>query len=356
MRQKRLKAPANSYSKMAYYHCVSRVVNRDFVLGDIEREEFVRLMRAYERLCGLRVVTYCVMSNHFHVLVGVPKRPEVLPSNTALIDIVRASLGDLAATNLEYDLGQAAKIKSALWEEEIRERYFRRMWDVSSFMKTLKQRFTQWFNRAHKRKGTLWEDRFRSVLVQSAGEPVAAMAAYIDLNPIRANMVEDPKEYRWSGYGAAMGGDADAVEGLREIDRLRADQLMSAEAVQKSEMSLKRSAVEILETYRTLLYGRGQERGVAEDGSALKKGFTREESKQVVAEGGRLPSAAYLRCRVRYFTDGAVIGSKDFVNGIFKDLRERFGEKRKTGARLMRGLAKDEKLYAMRDLKRDPVA
>jgi len=340
---------------MAYYHCVSRVVNRDFVLGDIEREEFVRLMRAYERLCGLRVVTYCVMSNHFHVLVGVPKRPEVLPSNTALIDIVRASLGDLAATNLEYDLGQAAKIKSALWEEEIRERYFRRMWDVSSFMKTLKQRFTQWFNRAHKRKGTLWEDRFRSVLVQSAGEPVAAMAAYIDLNPIRANMVEDPKEYRWSGYGAAMGGDADAVEGLREIDRLRADQLMSAEAVQKSEMSLKRSAVEILETYRTLLYGRGQERGVAEDGSALKKGFTREESKQVVAEGGRLPSAAYLRCRVRYFTDGAVIGSKDFVNGIFKDLRERFGEKRKTGARLMRGLAKDEKLYAMRDLKRDAV-
>jgi len=355
MRQKRLKAPANSYSKMAYYHCVSRVVNRDFVLGDVEREEFVRLMRAYERLCGLRVVTYCVMSNHFHVLVGVPKRPEVLPSNTALIDIVRASLGDLAATNLEYDLGQAAKIKSALWEEEIRERYFRRMWDVSSFMKTLKQRFTQWFNRAHKRKGTLWEDRFRSVLVQSAGEPVAAMAAYIDLNPIRANMVEDPKEYRWSGYGAAMGGDADAVEGLREIDRLRADQLMSAEAVQKSEMSLKRSAVEILETYRTLLYGRGQERGVAEDGSALKKGFTREESKQVVAEGGRLPSAAYLRCRVRYFTDGAVIGSKDFVNGIFKDLRERFGEKRKTGARLMRGLAKDEKLYAMRDLKRDAV-
>jgi len=355
MRQKRLKAPANSYSKMAYYHCVSRVVNRDFVLGDAEREEFVRLMRAYERLCGLRVVTYCVMSNHFHVLVGVPKRPEVLPSNTALIDIVRASLGDLAATNLEYDLGQAAKIKSALWEEEIRERYFRRMWDVSSFMKTLKQRFTQWFNRAHKRKGTLWEDRFRSVLVQSAGEPVAAMAAYIDLNPIRANMVEDPKEYRWSGYGAAMGGDADAVEGLREIDRLRADQLMSAEAVQKSEMSLKRSAVEILETYRTLLYGRGQERGVAEDGSALKKGFTREESKQVVAEGGRLPSAAYLRCRVRYFTDGAVIGSKDFVNGIFKDLRERFGEKRKTGARLMRGLAKDEKLYAMRDLKRDAV-
>jgi hypothetical protein len=58
---------------------------------------------------------------------------------------------------------------------------------------------------------------------------------------------------------------------------------------------------------------------------------------------------------VRYFTDGAVIGSRDFVNKVFKNLKERFGEKRKTGARLMRGLAKDERLYAMRDLKRDAV-
>ena len=62
---------------------------------------------------------------------------------------------------------------------------------------------------------SLSHSRLRSVLVQSAGEPVAAMAAYIDLNPIRAEMVEDPQEYRWSGYGAAMGGDPLAVEGLR---------------------------------------------------------------------------------------------------------------------------------------------
>jgi putative transposase len=361
MRQRRLKAPANSYADTAYYHCISRVVNRDFVFGDDEKEAFVRLMRVYERLCGLRVVTYCVMSNHFHVLVGVPKKPEMMPANGELIATVRASLGDLAATNLEYDLEQAAKIKSVKWEEEIRERYLRRMWDVSSFMKTLKQRFTQWFNKRHKRKGTLWEDRFRSVLVQSAGEPVAAMAAYIDLNPIRAEMVEDPQEYRWSGYGAAMGGDPLAVEGLREIDKIRYSEAAYALTAERSEKAHSevvvplRTSVEVLEGYRTLLYGRGEERGVAEDGSALKKGFTREESQRVVAEGGRLPQAAYLRCRVRYFTDGAVIGSRSFVNEVFTNLKDRFGEKRKTGARLMRGLEKEDKLYAMRDLKQAVV-
>ncbi|MCX6857099.1 MAG: transposase [Verrucomicrobia bacterium] len=366
MRQRRLKAPANSYSETAFYHCISRVVNRDFVLGDEEREEFVRLMRVYERLCGVRVVTYCVMSNHFHVLVGVPKKPEVMPSNHELIATVRASLGDLAATNLEYDLEQAAKIKSAQWEEEIRERYLRRMWDVSSFMKTLKQRFAQWFNKRHKRKGTFWEDRFRSVLVQSAGETVAAMAAYIDLNPIRANMMEDPQEYRWSGYGAAMGGDAQAVEGLREIDKIRHIEMTHAMAAQKPTQTTSEKAISpvlpprtpkaVLEGYRALLYGRGEERGVGEDGSALKKGFTREESQQVVAQGGRLPRSVYLRCRVRYFTDGAVIGSKDFVNEVFTKLKDRFGEKRKTGARLMKGLERDKRLYAMRDLKRDTVS
>ena len=59
----------------------------------------------------------------------------------------------------------------------------------------------------------------------------------------------------------------------------------------------------------------------------------------------------YLRCRVRYFTDGAVIGSRLFGNGVFGALRERFGATRKTGARLLRGLAREECLYALRDVK-----
>ena len=149
-------------------------------------------------------------------------------------------------------MGQAAKIASVQWEDEIRDRYLRRMWDISLFMKTLKQRFTQWFNRKHRRKGTLWEDRFRSVLVQAAGEPLAAMATYIDLNPIRANMVEDPKDYRWSGYGAAMGGDGKAIDGIREIEQ--------------AAKNIVAEGLGVLEAYRVMLYGRGVERGRAEDG------------------------------------------------------------------------------------------
>src|ERR1700760_4992543 len=60
----------------AYYHCVSRVVDRRFILQDQEKEHFVRLLRAYETFCQVKVVTFCVMSNHFHILVEVKPRPE----------------------------------------------------------------------------------------------------------------------------------------------------------------------------------------------------------------------------------------------------------------------------------------
>ena len=92
-----------------------------------------------------------------------------------------------------------------------------RMWDVSAFMKLLKQRFTQWFNGRTGRKGTLWEDRFKSVLVDGAGLSLATMAAYIDLNPVRAGLVNDPKDYRWCGYGEAVAGQRLARTGLCRI-------------------------------------------------------------------------------------------------------------------------------------------
>ena len=63
MRRPRFKAPPEH--PLAYYHCISRVVDRQFVFGPPEKEQFVEFMRLYERFCGLRVVTYCVMSNHF---------------------------------------------------------------------------------------------------------------------------------------------------------------------------------------------------------------------------------------------------------------------------------------------------
>lgn len=337
MRQARLKAPSNH--PLAYYHCVSRVVNRDFVLKNAEREMFVGLMRMYEKLCQVRVVTFCVLSNHFHVLVEVPRRPDVMPSEAEVLGIISRSLGRTTAHLVRVEIDQLRNAGAHAAAQKLINGWTARMWDISSFMKALKQRFTQWFNKHHQRKGTLWEERYKSTLVEGGGNALAMTSAYIDLNPVRAGLVKDPKDYRWCGYAEAVAGIKMARGGIEVAARAQLDGV-------KAEAGL-------LEHYRRLLFTWGVTSKTGAGG--VKAGaISREDAKKVLKRGGRLPVAAALKCRMRYFTDGAVLGGRDFVNGIFKAQRSRFGATRRDGARVVRGLEATEgenRLFAMRDLR-----
>ncbi|MBK8091745.1 MAG: transposase [Verrucomicrobiaceae bacterium] len=340
MRQPRLKAP--KHHPTAFYHCVSRIVNRDFVLLEQEREHFVRLMRMYESLCQVRVITFCVLSNHFHVLVEVPRRPDVPPDESAGLEIIRQAFGKSVAGIVEAELQHLRQIGATAQAEQILDGWRARMWDISAFMKSLKQRFSQWFNKRHKRRGTLWEERYRSTLVEG-GTALAMTAAYVDLNPVRAKLVTDPKDYRWCGYAQAVAGVKKARQGI--------------EKAAQAQSSTTRPDVGYVEYYRTLLFTWGTASKARADGSS--RGKIREEDYQSVLQaGGKLPVAEALRCRVRYFTDGAVIGGKDFVNAIFRARRSRFGAKRKDGARRLRGVQQDDpavELHVLRDLQVDVI-
>ena len=206
----------------AVYHCMSRVVDRRFILGDADKVMFLQFLREYEQFCGVHVLTYCLMSNHFHVLVEVPKRPESLPDGAEVVRRLKGlSGGAISASTAQQVLSMFAEAKNEAGAQEYLAQFYRRMWDVSEFVKLLKQRFTQWYNRRMGRKGTLWEDRFKSVLVEGEGDPLFTMAAYIDLNPVRAGLVSDPGEYRWSGYGEAMAGRRRAKEGMLRLYQMR---------------------------------------------------------------------------------------------------------------------------------------
>lgn len=73
-------------------------------------------------------------------------------------------------------------------------------------MEGLGQRYVQYVNRTYRRSGTLWEGRFRSCLMQEEAY-VLACYRYIEMNPVRAGMVEHPAEYRWSSYRANAQGE-----------------------------------------------------------------------------------------------------------------------------------------------------
>jgi len=338
MRAPRIKPTEGS----AVYHCLSRVVDRSFRLGPADQEQFVRFLREYEGFCGVRVWTYCVMSNHFHVLVEVPARPSVLPTAEELVERLRGlSCSGLGVKRVEQRIASFRALQDVVGEREYLEQFFRRMWDVSQFMKLVKQRFSRWYNRDRGRKGTLWEERFRSVLVENQGEAAAVVAAYVDLNPVRAGMVAEPQEYRWSGYGEASAGQPRALAGVQAVMRAATGQ----------EESERKS----LERYRMWLYGQGEERaGTDEQGQPLRKGFKREEVLAVIRNQGVVTKAEYLRCRIRYFAEGVALGSRAYVEGIFRQYRDRFDRRRTDGARPMEGWSGKD-LFAMRSFGRDAV-
>ena len=350
---------ADSEEKPSIYHCVSRVVDRRFAFGDEERGKFRMFMRMTENFSGCRVLSYCVMSNHFHILLEVPPMPEGGLSDAELLKRLGVFYGEAFVKSVADELVAARTEGGVVGGNpervaEIHGRFTKRMHDLSDFMKTLLQRFTRWFNRTHQRTGTLWEERFKSVLVES-GTAARTMAAYIDLNPVRAGMVEDPADYRWSSYGEAVGGGPrgngkKAREGL--VRAITSDTDTGFDAGEWKVASRR---------YRRLMgmaLGRKTSNFNIETTSKSKLSVTRNGAEMLESEDNEtvlpdLGMAKMLRCRVRYFTDGAVIGSKEFVNEAFAGARERFSKKRKDGARKMRGSGKAAAgvLWSARDLR-----
>jgi len=338
MRQARIRGVGKSY-----YHCLSRVVDRNFVLHDEEKEHFVALMRKLEAFHGMRVVTYCIMSNHFHLLIEEPDEETVqsLDAETILkrIEILYDSL---TAGTVREELERARANEDTKWEEQILNRFRSRMGDLAAFMKELKQRYSQWHNRRHGRKGTLWEDRYKSVLVEGDSKALMTMAAYIDLNPVRAGIVSKVEDYRWCGYASAVGGNQWARRGLGRI---------LADSDQISGTDFEEKWPDTAGLYRCWLYHEGREREIAELGTKVqKKGFSQQEVEKESQRDGQMTMAESIRHRVRYFTDGAVLGSEAFVNQVFWQNRKKFGKKRQSGARKMHG-ADWGNLRVLRDLR-----
>jgi REP element-mobilizing transposase RayT len=189
-------------------------VNGDLLFGDGDKDVLQRMLWQVAEFSGVQVLTYCLLGNHFHVLVRVPARTtpndaEILRRYQAMYPEKRPGGGP--EEHRSAGPGPVAKAAAVLEAggpeaENLRRALAKRMSDLSEFMKTLKQRFTMKYNATHRRYGTLWTARFTSVLLEDAPDTVIAQAAYIDLNPVRAKLVADPKDYRWSGYGEAVGG------------------------------------------------------------------------------------------------------------------------------------------------------
>jgi hypothetical protein len=322
------------------------------------------------------------MGNHIHLLVRVPPRPEGFDLGFGeVMALWEQAVGKewLRGTQRQFEIFDQSGSGDA-GREAWRQRMLGRMFSLSEFMKALKQRFTQWYNRRNGRTGTLWEGRYKSVIVEDEETALRTMATYIDLNPVRAGLTDDPGKYRWCGYAEAMAGKAEAVEGIVKVtgttaERVYGREMGSAAAsphcrkesaaralaspvcesrlrhhAEESAGQRRRRQLKALVCYRQLLGIAGRPR-VREDGVAVRRGVSARVQARLESESG--VKREQLLKRVRHFTDGVILGSREFINGWFERNRSWFGGRSRTDRRTgARSIGKDWKqLYNLRQLR-----
>jgi putative transposase len=134
------------------YHVIHRGHDRQAIVrDDADRETFLSLVDTHARACQVALHAYVLMDNHVHLLL-TPETDSALPL----------------------------------------------------FMQALGRSYVRYFNQRHGRSGTLWEGRYRSNLIESERYLLACMV-YIDLNPVRAGMVERAQDHRWSSHRHCVG-------------------------------------------------------------------------------------------------------------------------------------------------------
>ncbi|NCD32251.1 MAG: hypothetical protein EOL87_02415 [Spartobacteria bacterium] len=322
MRRRRIKKES-----LAYYHLISRVVMRQMLLGEEEKKELHRLIRRVEGFTGVKVLTYALMTNHVHILVEEPDRNTVV-TEADLMNRLLFLYGDVGRTEIleRWELWEARGMTDAVCVDK--SRYLHRMHDISEFMKQIKQRFVSWYHRTHGSCGTIWQDRFKSVLVED-GAALRTMAAYIEMNPVRARMVNNPKEYCFCGFGEAIRGSSAARRGIARIaQELTITDNWSAASKEYFEHILM---YEEVRNNRNLVF--------------MDQDLLCEKIKSKT----KLTSLERLLCRCRSYTDGQVLGAKDFVEVFFAENRDYFGPRRRKGRNKVRDGVGD--LFAIRDVR-----
>jgi REP element-mobilizing transposase RayT len=262
------------------YHVISRTALPGFPLEALEKDYLLDLIRTMSRFYFLDVLGFCVMSNHFHLVV------RMYPMDHLSDDEMRDRLETWFPEGREFD-------------DKTIGRYRKRWASLSKYVKDIKQGFTRFYNKRHGRKGYFWGDRFKSLIVQN-GRSLINLLAYVDLNPVRAGIVKRPEAYRWCSLGY-------------HIQTGNKDNLLSIDFGMKEWDEFDPS--EIVRKYRQFVYETG----------AMNTGKGKSMDPKIVAKERKknfeLKRFELFSYRTRYFSDAGILGSKEFIQEVFDQVK-----------------------------------
>jgi hypothetical protein len=274
-----------------YYHLTNRIsgIPGEYPFGDAEKEELINLVKVLSRFFTIEVLSCQAMGNHYHIVCYAP-----------------ADLLSPRQACERYNRFYQARNKPPLSPDDpYCEVVARRMRDISWFMRQLQQQFTSWYNRTRipHRRGSLWAQRFKSVILER-DTALWNCLCYVEMNAVRAGLVSDPGDYRFGTWGEwCATGHHPFGENLRR-------HLVAYEGTEARACSLE----EIRKRFR-VEFARIQ---------ASESGATDEEVAAAMESAARTPAFTLrLNRRVRYWTDGLIIGGKTFVREVAGRLWDR---------------------------------
>jgi len=253
-----------------------------------------------------RVIDYVLMDNHYHCIIEIPPPEEM--SKPELLD--RWNMSQRSAGYSEP-------------EEDVLDEFRKKIHDLSFVVGNFEQRFVQWYNKRNNRLGSLF-NRFDSVII-GGGSSLAALMAYITLNPIRAGIVSDPAEYHWCGYtqrlakGILTKYDIELVEDLHRALNLP-PQIMKLKEKRQLELLWKYFRERLMRAGLKAHTECGDWKASVETVGGQLEG----EGKDVV-----LDKAQHFMLKVRFATKGVAIGTETFIEDILSTCGKALGYKRK---------------------------
>ena len=293
----------------AVYHVMSRTALDGFPIKDVEKDFMLDLIKRFATLYFSEILGFCLMDNHFHLLV------KMIPGHDFTDEDIQRRFELFYGESREFSQGQLP-----YWREKLSS--------LSEFIREIKVGFARYYNRRHNRRGYFWGDRFKSVIVDK-GETLVNCLAYIDLNPLRAGIVDRPEEYRWNSIGYHL--QTENKDGFLSTD------------FGLKEISVK-TKKERIRRYRRYVY----EAGALNRPDKMQAGVI--DPKIVAKErkkGFEISRISRFRYRTRYFTDSGIIGSKEFVAEKYQRFKHLFYSKHEKKPKPIKGL---EGMYSLKRL------
>lgn len=264
-----------------FYHLCARVAGpKDaFPLDNkLCRRRIIDLIQLFSKVYCCSVLGFSIMGNHYHLFIWMDERYQ----------IPRKDLRKRAEI-----LYQSSVLDG--WQRSDWARFETRVFDVSELMRSLQSSIARWFNHTFNRRGRFWADRFKSTMFTEYKDALDCLL-YIELNAVRAGLVERPEEYD----GCSLY--------YREIHK---DKWM----MPLQELTGHKTRREAMADFKGRVYYRGAVPTKTNQRPLSQRLIKKEEARGFKTQG-------LFRKRVRHFADGVVVGNEEFIRQQIEHLRE----------------------------------